>query len=69
LEHLPYEEWLKDLKLLRLEKRKLRGHLKKVYKYLMGRCQMDWARLISAVPGDRTRGSVHKLEKIKKKVP
>ena len=53
LEHLPYDEGLRDPGLFSLEKRRFRGDLINVYKYLKGGNQRDVANLFSVVCGKR----------------
>jgi len=63
LEHLSYEESLREFRLFSLQKRRVQGGLIVAFQYLKEPYKKDRERLFARVCSDRTRGNGFKVKK------
>ncbi|MBW6993504.1 hypothetical protein KXS70_24620, partial [Salmonella enterica subsp. enterica serovar Weltevreden] len=61
LQHLPYKDRLRELGLLSLEKRRLKGDLIAAFQYLNGAYEQEGSQLFTRVDNGRTKGNGFKL--------
>ena len=64
MEHLFYEDRLKELGLFSMEKRRLQGDLRMAFQYQKVTYRKKGDRLFSRVCGDRTGGNGFKLKEV-----
>ena len=62
LEHVPYEDRLRELGLFSLEKRRLQDDLSAAFQYLKGAYKQEGSQLFERVDNSRTRGNGLKLK-------
>ncbi|KFQ85052.1 hypothetical protein N337_10017, partial [Phoenicopterus ruber ruber] len=62
LEHLSYEDRLRELAFFSLEKRRLQGHLLAAFQYLKGAHKKAGEGLLTRACSDRTRGNGFKMK-------
>ena len=61
MEHLSYEDRLREQRLFSLDKRRFQNNLTAAFQYLKGSYRKPRDRVFSSVHGDRTRGNGFKL--------
>ena len=62
LEHLPFEDRMRELGLFNLEKRRLRGDLIAAFQYLKEAYKQEESQLFERVDNSRTRGNSFRLK-------